>query len=66
MENQSLKKRLYQNLNQKPPQHSFLLQKDTTNQTNALKPKINQETASDNRNSPKQLLPGVKNLLKSK
>lgn len=49
MENKNLRKRLYQNLSQRPLKHTFLLETETADPKSpqgVLKPKILQESAS--------------------
>lgn len=53
MENQSLRKRLYQNLSQRPLKHTFLLEtemKDPKSSHGILKPKILQESIGELKN----------------
>lgn len=53
MENQSLRKRLYQNLSHRPLKHTFLLEtemKDPKSTHGILKPKILQESVGELKN----------------
>lgn len=53
MENQNLRKRLYQNLSHRPLKHTFLLEtemKDPKSTSGILKPKILQESVGDLKN----------------
>lgn len=63
MENQSLRKRLYQNLSQKPIKHTFLLEADPKSPSAVLKPKILQETLVEPQKSPVILLNKGKSLI---
>ena len=63
MENQSLRKRLYQNLSQKPIKHTFLLESEPKSPSAVLRPKIFQETVAEPQKSPIILLNKGKSLI---